>query len=120
MSAVPVDSEPYYDIDVIKENIEETGTTLNEAKLQNWGDESDREIDTELIYIFPTFPLTEALVQAEGLDAIVFKNIKQLSNERTEAKFWFKTNSDKSLLDQSDKNIEKFRLRLTEVPATTE
>ena len=83
--STPIGAEPYFDMDVVKENIEESGLTSNEAKLQNWGDESDREIDTALFYLFApaSFPLSEALMITEGFTANDFKKIKQLSNERT-------------------------------------
>ncbi len=120
MSVIPTDSEPYYEMEVIKENIGEVGITVNETKIQNWGDESDREIDTELIYLFTTFPLTEALVVADEHDANVWRQIRQLSNERTEGKFWQKTNSDDTLLKKSDENIKLFVEKLTQIPATVE
>ncbi len=118
--SLPIETEPYFDLDVVKENIEESGNTTNEAKLQNWGDECDREIDTKLFYLFTTFPLTEAGVIADEFDATDFYKVKQLSNERLEAKFWSKTNSDQTLLAESDKHIEEFREKLTQIPATTE
>ncbi len=114
-------SEPYFEIDVIKENIEETGNSTNESKLENWGNESDREIDTELFYLFAPedFPLSEAKMIAAGFTALDFDKIRKLSNERTEAKFWFKTNGDKTMLETSDEHLKTFVEKLTQIPATT-
>ena len=115
-----INDTPYFEMDVIKENLEQAGVPINESKIQNWGDESDREIDQEFIYLFNTFPMTEQSLVNEGFKTNDFKKIKQLSNARTEAKYWFKTNSDRTLLDESDKQLEKFKKDLTQIPATTE
>lgn len=118
--STPIDSEPYFEIEVVKENINEVGNTTMESQLQNWGDESDREIDTRLMYLFTTFPLTEALVIADGWTANIWHQIRQLANERLEAKVWQKTNSDDTLLKQSDKNIAVFVKSLTQIPSETQ
>ncbi len=118
--SIDIDTETYFDIEVVKENIDEVGNNTNLSKLQNWGDESDREIDTKLFYLFTTFPLTEAGVIVDGFTTTDFNKIKQLSNERLEAKFWSKTNSDNTLLTESDKHIQEFLDKLTQIPATTE
>lgn len=118
--SLETDAVQYFDIDVVKENIEEVGVVTNESKIQNWGDESDRDIDRVLFYLFTDFPLDEAKVIANGFDAIVWQQIKALSNERTEAKFWSKTNSDNTLLKESDAHIKEFVEKLTQIPATVE
>ena len=118
--SIPIGTAPYFDMEVVKENIGEVGIATNETRIQNWGDESDRYLDTELFYLFTTFPLTEAIVIADGFDATDYNKIKQLSNERTEAKFWQKTNSDDTLLKASDESIKMFVKKLTQIPATVE
>lgn len=120
MSTVPEDSAPYYDISSVKENIGEVGDTETDQQLQNWGDEADREIDSKLMWLFPTFPLTEDIITAAGFQANVFQQIKGLANERLEAKFWLKTNSDKVPMEKSDENLDAFYKQLTEIPFTTE
>jgi len=120
--STPITAEPYFEMDVVKENIDESGLTTNETKLQNWGDEADREIDTALFYLFApaSFPLTEAIMITEGFTSTDFDKIKQLANERLEAKFWLKTNADDTMMKQSNINLEAFVDRLTQIPATVE
>ncbi len=118
--SIPIDSEPYFDIDVVIENIDEVGNAKIKSQLQNWGDEVDREIDTKLFYLFSTFPLTSSIVITDGFTESDFRKIKQLANERLEAKYWLKTNSDKTLMDQSNENLENFKESLTQIPAETE
>ena len=120
--SVDINAEPYFEMDQVKENLDEQGLTAEENKIQNWGDESDREIDTKLWYIFDAsdFPLTAAKMAADGFVDNDFDKLKKLSNERTVAKYWFYTNSDKTLLETSDEHIEAFIKKLTDIPATVE
>ena len=117
-----INAEPYFEMDVVKENLEEQGLAAEENKIQNYGDESDREIDTELWYVFDKadFPLTAAKMAAADFTDNDFDKIKKLSNERTVAKYWFYTNSDDSLLKTSDEHVKTFVERLTTIPATVE
>lgn len=120
--SVDINAEPYFELGQVKENLDEQGLATEENKIQNFGDESDREIDTELWYLFDAsdFPLTATKMVAAGFTDNDFDKIKKLSNERTSAKYWNFTNSDDTLLKKSDEHIKTFIEKLIQIPATVE
>lgn len=113
----------YFQMDEVKENIQESDETPNEARLQNWGDASDREIDQALRYLLGpefVFPMDEAKMIAAGFTSEDFNTIKKISNALTEGRFWLNTNSEKAVLEDARTQLESFVEHLTEIPATTE
>ena len=120
--SIDINAETYYELDFVKECLDEQGIVVEENRIQNWGDEADREIDTLLWYLFDAadFPLTEAKMIAAGFTANDFQKLQKLSNQCTIAKYWFYTNGETALKDAADHSMEEFRDKLTQIPATTE
>lgn len=117
------ETAPYYQIDEVKENLEEEDQTPNEDRLQNWGIWVDNKINDKIRYIFPTIAFNPNLVEQDFIDADFtasdFKSLQTLATAGVEAKFWKETNDNDKALEGWKEELEQWVKDLTQVPATT-
>jgi len=116
--------EPYFQMDEVKENLDEEDQTPNEDRIQNWGNQVDRYMDNLLLPVFEQdfskFPLTEQAWIDNDFNKNEMTKLKLLATEGTEAYFWAETNGqDKKKADWQVKATE-WRDLLIQIPATTE
>ncbi len=117
-------SAPYYQIDELKENLDEEDLTPNEDRLQNWGMWIDNKINDKLRYIFPATDFTPNLIEQNfldnGLTSTDYKSLLTLATAGVEAKFWKETNGDVQGLDKWFEELDRWIQDLIQIPATTE
>jgi Tfp pilus assembly protein PilW len=116
--------ETYYQMEEIKENLEEEDETPNEAKLQNWGMQVDRYLDQKLMWLFDNdltvFPLTSSTWVNNGFTSNEMTKLQELATAGLEAKFWEKTNADYEGWKNWKAEVDEWIKTLTQIPATTE
>jgi len=119
-----VQAEPYYQMDEVKENIDEEDNTPNENRLQNWGNQIDRDLDGQLMWFFDNdltvFPLTEQAWIDAGFPAQKMKELQQLSTDGLEQKFWKETNGQIDGWKDWQTRKNRWIKNIVAIPATTE
>ena len=117
------ENPPYYQIDEVKENLEEEDRAPNEDRLQNWGLWVDNKINDKIRYIFPDTAFVKNLKESDFTDAGFtkqdFRSMQLLATAGVEAKFWKETNDNDKALESWKEELEQWVKDLTQVPATT-
>lgn len=113
MSSTEVDT--LYDLEAIKDFLDEDGITVNEAKLGEHGKESENEVNDALRYFGYTFPLYTAL-QLGQIIQTDYDIAKGICNQLTRGRFWSEGSGDDSIIEQARALLEKFRVRLASQP----
>lgn len=116
--------DTYYQIDEVKENLDETDETPNENRLQNWGNQIDRYLDSKLKWLFnndlTVFPLTVADWEAIDFGKSEMDQLQDLSTKGLEQKFWKETNGDAQGYSDWEKEVKVWIKEITAIPATSE
>ena len=116
--------DTYYQMDEVKENLDEDGETPNENRLQNWGNQIDRWLDGELKWLFDNdltkFPLDQQDWIDNGFTANEFKQLQNLATEGLELKFWKETNAQDQPFKEWEKKVKLWIKNLIQIPATSE
>ena len=87
---------PYYNITAVKKILGETGTT-NDNKIQRYGSIADNYINSDLVSVEPTLPLTT-----------VPQEITDIANELTTAYFFKFESGDVITAEQAEKTWDKY------------
>lgn len=115
---------PYYQMDEVKENLDESDQTPNENRLQNWGNQIDRWLDGQLKWLFDNnltkFPLDEQDWIDNGFTVNEMKQLQNLSTDGLEQKFWKETNGQEQGYKDWEKKAKNWINQLIQIPATTE
>ena len=115
--------DTYYQMDEVKENLDETDQTPNEPRLQNWGNQIDRYLDGRLKWLFDndltTFPLDEADWISIGFTSNEMNQLKMLATAGLEQKFWKETNGDPEGYQTWEKQVTQWIKTLIQIPATS-
>lgn len=116
--------ETYYQLDEVKENLDEEDQTPNENRLQNWGNQIDRYLDSQLKWLFENKLTVFPLDEQDWIDIKFTSNemnqLKNLATEGTELKFWKETNGQIQDYKDWEKKVAKWINQLIQIPATTE
>jgi len=115
MSAPP---SPMYEIDRIKQVLDEEGITTNQSKITEFGDQAVGDFNREMMYVFADtdFPLSQQTFIDADFPAEMFVSAKKIINRIVVGYFWQDTNSDNTVLDKALEELEKFRERLFHQP----
>lgn len=115
--------DTYYQMDEVKENLDETDQTPNEPRLQNWGNQIDRYLDSRLKWLFDnnltTFPLDEADWISIGFTSNEMNQLQSLATAGLEQKFWKETNGDPEGYKTWEKQVTQWLKTLIQIPATS-
>lgn len=116
--------ETYYQMEELKENLDEEDVTANENQLQNWGNQIDRYLDQELMWLFnndlTVFPLSSTVWINNGFTDNEMTKLQELATAGLEAKFWKETNGQEQGFKDWKEDVKRWISKLTEIPATTE
>lgn len=120
--STPVDT--YYQMDEVKENLDELEETPNENRLQNWGNQIDRYLDGKLKWLFENkltvFPLVAQDWIDIGFTAEEMKQLQNLATNGLEQKFWKETNGQEQGFKDWKKEVNEWINSLIQIPATTD
>ena len=114
-------ASPLYEIDKIKQVLDEENITANQSKIVEFGEKAQSDCNNELFYVFDTadFPLTETKFTAAGLPSETFNSLRKIANDLTIGYFWQDTNADNTVLDAAQKRLVDYRERLFHQPPAT-
>lgn len=116
--------ETYYQLDEVKENLDELEETPNENRLQNWGNQIDRYLNGKLKWLFENdltvFPLDVADWEKIGFGEPEMDQLRSLATDGLEQKFWKETNGQEQGFNDWKKEVTEWINTLIQIPATTD
>lgn len=116
--------DTYYQMDEVKENLDETDETPNENRLQNWGFQIDRYLDGKLKWLFnndlTVFPLTVVSWEAIDFGKPEMDQLQDFATTGLEQKFWKETGGDAQGYNDWKKEVNEWIKIITQIPATSE
>lgn len=112
---------PLYELDNIKQVLDEVGIEANEDKITEFARRAQGEVNVLLTYIFEDtdFPLQESDFTAAGFTADQFKALRKIINAICIGHFWVDTNDTTKSLEEARKELTEFREMLFHQPPAT-
>ena len=114
-------TSPLYELDNIKQVLDEVGIAANENKITEFARRAQGEAHTALTYIFEPadFPLDQVDFTAAGFTSDQYKALRKIVNAICIGHFWVDTNDTTKSLEEARKELEEYRERLFHQPPAT-
>lgn len=111
MSSSNIQVDTLYDMEAIKDVLDEDGITANESKIGDYGKESENEVNNAMRYFGFVFPLNSTDMGQTDYDIA-----RGICNKLVRGLFWKEGSGADDILLDARAELEKFRIRLASQP----
>lgn len=106
-----VEVDTLYDLEALKDTLDEDNITTNEAKLAEFGKEEENTVNNAMRYFGFVFPLNPTDMGQTDYDIA-----RGICNRLIRGRFWMEGSGDNDLYEKAKADLENFRIRLASQP----